>query len=194
MPLSSRLCWTLTATVQARSPKISRWPTSLSSAVAVLFGPPVSEISTCSAKPFFAGSFSVKIQAGPITHADQVDEVWAVVVSPCHGIGGGDEAMEHIMSIGLTDGDQDGVFEATEDRFAWKGEYDISVYATDLEERLLASIQTDFLCEQGEFCSQCDVNGDGRSDLTDVSLILKTLAGNLPSGALPQGFPCPVPT
>lgn len=121
------------------------------------------------------GSQAASFQAWDITAADGIQKVWAVLVPPGFE-SGSDTEVTNLDSVDLTDPDKDGVYAGAYDRFIQPGTWTVSIHVKDVDGQVSLPKTTTVI--QPSSLLPGDINGDGRTNLTDAVAGLKICAGD----------------
>jgi hypothetical protein len=128
---------------------------------------------------------SADFWAGPVTDADGIQKVWAVITPPGYMPDAPDIPITDLPVFELTDGDADDIFEGTYRGFCRSGIYSIQIYASDTTGMFSLPGRTSVTGTGNETaCIKGDINGDCLADLSDVLTGLKILSGENSSGLI----------
>ena len=119
------------------------------------------------------GQSKETIWAGPVTDLDNIEKVWAVIISPDCDEGPVNDPSNPYETIDMHDLNNDAIYKATYDRFNTKGTYDIIVYATDTLHNYAIPLSTQYI----QTGMSIDLNGNNQIDLSDGILGLTLLSG-----------------
>ncbi|WP_207681182.1 hypothetical protein [Desulfonema magnum] len=130
------------------------------------------------------GETSATIWAGPVIDTDGVARVWGVITPPGYNSDSADTPITVLPVTELGDSDGDGIYEGNYTAFDRQGVYKITVYAMDTKNVYSLPMQTNVIQTGGDPAPRGDLSGDWKTDLGDIIIALKVLAGMDNSGLL----------
>lgn len=131
------------------------------------------------------GETSAELRAGPVIDADGISRVWAVIKPPGYTPESPDIPVTDLPTAELADTDHDGIYEGNYNGFDKKGTYHITVYAADnTEPESVCSFPMQTTVVQAGYTelAECDITGDGKTDLKDGIIALAIVSGMKPAG------------